>query len=228
MSLSKESMETMMKSLNSCEEYGKMLRGELYYSFGPEMSAARRRCAQACKKFNRAAEEEDITRRHQVQLWRNIVGNTNPLPPQAATPEEDEALFVNEPYVGAPVRVDYGIHLTVGPGTMMNFNFVVLDTCRVTIGARVLFGPNVSIFSASHPLDSKVRNGLVGPEFGKEIHIGDDCWVGGNVIFLAGVTIGRGCTIGAGSVVTKSVEPFTVVAGNPARVIKKSENTWEK
>jgi acetyltransferase-like isoleucine patch superfamily enzyme len=156
------------------------------------------------------------------------VGNTDALPPPAATPEEDEALFVNEPYVEAPVRVDYGIHLSVGPGTMMNFNFVVLDTCRVTIGARVLFGPNVSIFSASHPLDSKVRNGLVGPECGKEIHIGDDCWVGGNVIFLAGVTIGRGCTIGAGSVVTKSVEPFTVVGGNPARVIKRLENTWDE
>lgn len=73
MSSGKESMEAMMSSLNSCEEYQKMLRGELYYSFGPEMSAARRRCALACKKFNRAAEEEDITRREQVQLWRKWV-----------------------------------------------------------------------------------------------------------------------------------------------------------
>lgn len=73
MSSSKESIEAMMNSLDICEEYQKMLRGELYYSFGPKMSAARRRCALACKKFNRAAEEEDITRREQVQLWRKWV-----------------------------------------------------------------------------------------------------------------------------------------------------------
>jgi hypothetical protein len=63
-------MEAMKASLANCEEYAKMLRGELYYSFGPEMSAARRRCAHACRQFNRAAEREDITRREQVQLWR--------------------------------------------------------------------------------------------------------------------------------------------------------------
>jgi hypothetical protein len=73
MSTNKESMEAMMASLAGCEEYVKMLRGELYYSFGPEMSAARRRCALACKKFNRAADNEDITRREQVQLWRKWV-----------------------------------------------------------------------------------------------------------------------------------------------------------
>jgi acetyltransferase-like isoleucine patch superfamily enzyme len=156
----------------------------------------------------------------------SIVGNTESLPPPPATLEEDDALFVNEPHVEAPVRVNYGIHLSVSPGVMMKFNFVVLDICCVTIGARVLFGPNVPIFSAFHPLDSKVRKGFIGPECGKDIHIGDNCRVGGNVIFLAGMMVGRGCIIGAGSVVTKSVEPFTVVDGNPARVIKRLENTW--
>jgi hypothetical protein len=73
MSTNKEYMEAMMASLAGCEEYAKMLRGELYYSFGPEMSAARRRCALACKKFNRAADNEDITRREQVQLWKKWV-----------------------------------------------------------------------------------------------------------------------------------------------------------
>lgn len=66
-----------------------------------------------------------------------------------------------------------------------------------------------------------MRNGTEGPELGGKIEIGEDCWFGGSVIVLPGVTIGRGVTVGAGSVVTKDVEPFCVVAGNPARVIKK-------
>ena len=104
---------------------------------------------------------------------------------------------------------------------------MVLDTCKVTIGARVLIGPRVSIYTATHPVDPAIRQGIAGPELGKEVHIDDDCWIGGGVYVLAGVTIGRGVTVGAGSVVTKSVEPFTVVAGNPARVIKKLENNFE-
>jgi acetyltransferase-like isoleucine patch superfamily enzyme len=66
-----------------------------------------------------------------------------------------------------------------------------------------MLGPNVNLFSGTHPLDPALRNGTEGPEFGKPIHIGEDCWLGGNVIVLAGVTIGKGATIGAGSVVTK-------------------------
>jgi acetyltransferase-like isoleucine patch superfamily enzyme len=141
--------------------------------------------------------------------------------------EDDEALFSSDPIVAAPIAIDYGIHLTVGPKTFIGFNFVVLDTCRVTIGARVLIGPNVSIFTASHPLDPAERNGVDGPECGKDIQIGDDCWIGGNVTILPGVVIGRGCTIGAASVVTKSVAPFTLVAGNPARFIKNLNSAWK-
>lgn len=85
----------------------------------------------------------------------------------------------------------------------INFNCTILDTCLVTIGARTLFGPNVSLYSATHPLDPDVRNGTKGPETGKEIHIGEDCWIGGSVIVLPGVTIGNGAVVGAGSVVTK-------------------------
>ena len=95
-----------------------------------------------------------------------------------------------------------------------------MDTCILTIGARTLIGPNVSLYTASHPLDPEVRNGTAGPEDGKDITIEEDCWICGNAIVLAGVRIGRGSTVGAGSVVTKSVPPYTVVAGNPAKFIK--------
>jgi acetyltransferase-like isoleucine patch superfamily enzyme len=99
--------------------------------------------------------------------------------------------------------VDHGLNFKVGAGTFLNFNLLVLDTCLITIGERVLFGPNVSLYGAVHPLDPAVRQGMKGPEAGKEIHIEDDVWIGGSVIVLAGVRIGKGCTIGAGAVVTR-------------------------
>lgn len=103
----------------------------------------------------------------------------------------------------------------------INFNAVFLDTCLITIGDRTLIGPNCAFYAATHPLDPFLRNGVNGPELGAPITVGSDCWFGGNVVVCPGVTIGRGVTIGAGSVVTKDVPDFVVIAGNPARIIKK-------
>lgn len=89
----------------------------------------------------------------------------------------------------------------------------------------MLFGPNVHLYCPSHPLDPKERNGLEGPEMTKPIKIGNDVWVGGGAIILPGVTVGDGSTVGAGSVVTRDVEPYTVVAGNPARTIRRLSKT---
>ncbi|EGE81908.1 acetyltransferase [Blastomyces dermatitidis ATCC 18188] len=203
-------------------EKEKMLRGELYHAFTPELIAARTKCKWACKRFN---DSEEVTRRRQVELWRDIIDDHTPLPPPAADPAADEALFENEPWIEAPIRVDYGFNVKVGAGVFINFNCVILDTCLVTIGARALLGPNVSIYSGTHPLDPALRNGTKGPELGKEVHIGEDCWIGGNVDILPGVTIGKGATIGAGSVVTKDVPAFHVAAGNPARIIRRIETS---
>lgn len=82
-------------------------------------------------------------------------------------------------------------------------------------------GPGCSFYSGTHPLDHRVRNGTRGPESGKPIVVGEDCWLGGGVTVLAGVTIGKGSVVGAGSVVTKDVPEGVVVVGNPARVLKK-------
>ena len=152
----------------------------------------------------------------------SINSDTRPLPPLAATPKEDDELFVEEPWIRGPgIRADYGSNVRLGPGAMLNFNATFIDTCPINIGARTLIGPGCSFYSGTHPLDPALRNGIAGPEFGKDINIGEDCWLGGNVIVLPGVTIGRGCTIGAGSVVTKDIPDFHVAAGNPARVLKK-------
>lgn len=125
------------------------------------------------------------------------------MPAPAATEAEDDELFAEDAWVETPVVVDYGTNVKLGQNVFINFNCTILDTCKVTIGARTLLASNVSLFSGTHPLDPAVRNGTKGPESGAEIHIGEDCWLGGNVTVLPGVTIGEGCTVGAGSVVTK-------------------------
>ena len=112
-------------------------------------------------------------------------------------------LFAKEPWVEPPINMDYGTNVRIGEGVFLNFHSVFVDTCLISIGARTLVGPNCNFYSGTHPLDPELRNGTNGPELGKEIHIGEDCWLGGNVTILAGVTLGRGVTIGAGSVVTK-------------------------
>ncbi|RJE26266.1 hypothetical protein PHISCL_01424 [Aspergillus sclerotialis] len=199
-----------------------MLRGELFLAFTPDLIAARARCTRACNRFNNAGE---VPRRRLVELWRDIIDDKTPLPLPRQDPAEDDALFADEPWIEAPIRVDYGFNVKLGKGVFINFNCVIIDSCLVTIGARTMFGPNVHLYSGTHPLDPAIRNGTQGPESGKEIHIGEDCWIAGNVTILPGVTVGKGATVGAGSVVTKDVPAFHVVAGNPARVIRKIETS---
>ncbi|WPH03093.1 Hypothetical protein R9X50_00596800 [Acrodontium crateriforme] len=199
------------------ENRRRMEKGELYYAFTSELVKARSRCTAACHAFNNAG---DVTRRTKTQLWRNIVDDRTPLPPQAATQEEDDELFADDAWIELPIRVDYGTNLSLGKNVFINFNATILDTCKVTIGDRCLLAANVSLFSGTHPLDPDVRNGTKGPELGGEIHIEEDCWIGGNVTILPGVRIGKGSVVGAASVVTKDVPPYTVVAGNPARKLK--------
>ena len=125
------------------------------------------------------------------------------MPPRAETEEADDELFAEDAWVEPPIRIDYGTNVKLGQNVFINFNCTILDTCQVTIGARTQFAANVSLYSATHPVDPDLRNGTKGPEMGGDIHVGEDCWIGGNAIILPGVRIGKGSTVGAGSVVTK-------------------------
>ncbi|KAI1007761.1 hypothetical protein K3495_g468 [Podosphaera aphanis] len=209
-----------MEETSEEENEARMLNGELYYAFRPLLTAKRNRCHHACNRFNQIGE---ASRRELVKLWREIINDTTPLPAPAASEEEDVLLFRDDVIVDGPVKVDYGVNLKIGKQVYINFNCTFLDTCLITIGSRTLIGPNCSFFAATHPLDPFLRNGVDGPELGAPINVGEDCWFGGNVVVCPGVTIGRGVTVGAGSVVTKNVPPFHVVAGNPARIISKIE-----
>ncbi|OAP58306.1 hypothetical protein AYL99_07396 [Fonsecaea erecta] len=200
-------------------EWQKAQRGDLYHAFVPELIAARDRCKQACDKLN---SSQSTTRRRVIELWRD-----RPLPPLQPSLEEEDKLFEKEPWICGPIHADYGFNIFLGEGTQLNFNSTFIDTCPIRIGARTLVGPNCSFYSGTHPLDPALRNGTNGPELGKEINIGEDCWLGGNVIILPGVTIGRGSTIGAGSVVTKDVPAFHVAAGNPARILRKIQTSMD-
>ncbi|TAQ87859.1 hypothetical protein B7494_g3821 [Chlorociboria aeruginascens] len=208
-----------MDKISDVENEAHMARGELYHAFTPSLVAQRKRCNYAYRRFN----ESEGSRRELVGLWKEVVNDKSPLPPRGPTEEEDDILLQDEPYIDSPIKADYGINIRLGRGVYINCNCTFIDTCLITIGARTLIGPNCSFFSGTHPLDPFLRNGIKGPELGAPITIGEDCWFGGNAIVCPGVTIGRGVTVGAGSVVTKDVPDFHVVVGNPARILRKIE-----
>ncbi|KAK4184414.1 trimeric LpxA-like protein [Podospora australis] len=206
-------------NFDSAENKRRMRDGELFYAGAPNIAGDRRRCISACNDFNIVASTLGVPRRQMVELWKKIINDESPLPP--VTENDDENFSSHEyPYIDGPIRVDMGFNLKFGKQVYVNFNSIWLDTCTITVGDRTLIGPNCSFYTATHPIDPYQRNGLRGPEGGKPIVIGEDCWFGGSVVVLPGVTIGRGVTVGAGSVVTKDVPDFVVVAGNPAKIIR--------
>ncbi|HIY01246.1 MAG TPA: sugar O-acetyltransferase [Candidatus Blautia faecipullorum] len=121
-------------------------------------------------------------------------------------------------YFEPPFHCEYGSHIEIGEGFYANTGCVMLDVGRITIGDNVLFGPNVSLYTAGHPIHPESRKS--GYEYGIPIKIGDNVWIGGSCVILPGVTIGNNVVIGAGSVVTKDIPDNVCAAGNPCRVIR--------
>ncbi len=143
--------------------------------------------------------------------------------------EEEESLkYLKEEILGKvgggyfniekPFRCDYGYNIEIGDNFFANFNFVVLDVGKVRIGNNVQIAPNVGLYTAGHPLHPDSRNS--GYEYGIDITIGDNVWIGGSVCVMPGVTIGNNAVIGAGSVVTKDIPDNAIAVGNPARVLR--------
>ncbi|ERK29340.1 sugar O-acetyltransferase [Clostridium intestinale] len=120
--------------------------------------------------------------------------------------------------VEPPFHCDYGKNIEVGNNFFVNYNCVILDVGKVIIGDNVMFAPNVSIYTAGHPVHPESRNS--GYEYGIEVIIGDNVWIGGNVVINPGIKIGNNVVIGAGSVVTKDIPDNAIAVGNPCRVIR--------
>lgn len=127
---------------------------------------------------------------------------------------KSENAFVNPPFY-----CDYGKNIEVGKNFYANYNCTILDVAKVIIGDNCFMAPNVAIYTAGHPIHPVSRNSLY--EYGKEIIIGNNVWLGGNTVICPGVHIGNNVVIGAGSVVTKDIPDWSFAAGNPCRVIRK-------
>ena len=160
--------------------------------------------------------EELLLCRKRLQVLNSADRTDLPALIQAAR----ELLQTEEtPFINPPFYCDYGTHIQVGKNFFANYNCTILDVARVTIGDNCQMAPNVAIYTAGHPIHPDSRNS--GYEYGMEVTIGDNVWLGGNAVILPGVNIGSNCVIGAGSVVTKDIPAWSIAAGNPARVIRK-------
>ena len=122
-------------------------------------------------------------------------------------------------FINPPFYCDYGFHIEVGESFFANYNCTIIDVAKVKIGDNCQLAPNVSIYTAGHPVHPDSRNSLY--EYGIGVTIGDNVWIGGNTVILPGVHIGSNTVIGAGSVVTKDIPDWVIAAGNPCRVIRK-------
>ena len=147
----------------------------------------------------------------------------NNLPPEAEKEQEELIKEIlgktgENVHIEAPFYCDYGYNIEVGENFFANYNLTVLDVGKVRIGKNAQIAPNVSIYTAGHPIHPDSRNS--GYEYGIEVTIGDNVWIGGNVCIMTGVTVGDNVVIGAGSVVTKDIPDSVIAVGNPCRVVR--------
>ena len=186
---------------SSRTEMQKMLAGELYRPGDPEIQAAQAANFAWLARFNASLTLSRDERRVLVREGLGSVGERTGIRP--------------------PFHCDYGFNIHLGSGVFLNFDCVVLDVARVTIGDGTEIGPGVHIYTADHPRDPEVRRS--GLEYGRPVHIGRNVWIGGKAIILPGVTIGDDALVGAGAVVTRDVPAGATVVGNPARVVAPRE-----
>ncbi len=179
-------------------EKEKLMACELYDAFTPELYNERMACRELLYDYNTSRPTEGTKR---AEIMQKILGQFGPN-------------SVIEP----PFQCDYGYKIYMGENSFANFNLVIIDTCPVYIGNYTLIGPDVKLYSGTHPTDPQTR--LNGLEYGKPIRIGNNVWLGGGVVVLPGVTIGDNSVIGAGSVVAKDIPENVVAVGNPCKIIK--------
>lgn len=179
-------------------EKQKMVAGDMYDPFVPELIEGRNRARRLTRTFNQSLETDELKR---TEILKELFGSYG------------ESLFIEPNF-----RCDYGYNIHVGENFYANFDCIILDVCRVQIGKNCAIAPGVHIYTATHPIDPVER--VSGTEYGKPVSIGDNVWIGGKSVINPGVRIGDNVVIASGSIVTKDVPNNVVVGGNPARIIK--------
>lgn len=169
-----------------------------YKAWMDGLAEERAACKELIYEYNNLPPEEWG---RETGLLKKIIGRTG------------EQIHIEQPF-----HCDYGKNIEIGENFFANYNFIVLDVGKVKIGDNVQIAPNVSIYTAGHPLHPDSRNS--GYEYGIDITIGDNVWIGGNTCIMPGVTIGNNVVIGAGSVVTKDIPDNMIAVGNPCRVVR--------
>lgn len=181
----------------SLSEREKMLLGEPYDASDPLLVEARLRARRLTQQLNALDPADDDAR---AQVLRDLLGE-----------------FGAGSWIETPFHCDYGAQIRIGARVFVNMSCIFLDAAAITLGDDVQLGPGVQLLTSDHPRDAAQRAG--GLESAHPISIGARAWLGGGTIVLPGIEIGHDTTIGAGSVVTRSVGPGVIAAGNPCRVI---------
>lgn len=182
-------------------EFEKMRSQQLYDFSDEEIYASLKHAKDVCARLNTMTINDDDYRAVIEDLIPDIPKDSNVCP---------------------PFHCDHGNGLRIGRNVFINYNVTMLDGAVITIGDNVLIGPNCQLYTPQHPFDHVLRRKSV--ETAYPITIGEDTWLGGGVIICPGVTIGKRCIIGAGSVVTHDIPDDCVAAGNPARMIRTNQS----
>ena len=177
----------------------RMLNGLPYKAWLDGLTGEREACKALIYEFNQLKPEE---RPRIPELLKKLFGRTG------------KSIWIEPPF-----HCDYGWNIEAGENFSANYGLTILDVGKVTFGDNVMLAPNVSIYTAGHPVHPDSRNS--GYEYGIPITIGNNVWIGGNAVILPGVTIGNNVVIGAGSVVTKDIPDNVIAAGNPCRILRK-------
>jgi acetyltransferase-like isoleucine patch superfamily enzyme len=179
-------------------EKEKMLAGEPYIASDAQLVQERLKAREIVFEINQLSPRKANER---AELFRQLLGKSGEH-------------FLIEP----PFHCDYGYNIELGENFFANFNLIILDCAKVTIGDYVFAGPNVGLYTAGHPVHHEPRNREY--EYAIPITIGNNVWIGGNVVIGPGIRVGDNTVIGAGSIVTHDIPPGVIAVGNPCRVLR--------